>query len=141
MAKSIRISEKHGVNPTIPLCFWCGKEKNEVVLLGKLPGDAEAPMKTWLNGDYEPCDECKAQWEKGVVVIEVSSDPVIENQVAFRENVYPTGRVIEFSDNGVRSMFEKQTADSLIEHRKGFVDKEAFVKMEQIIDQSKEKEN
>ena len=41
---SIKISQKHGVNPTIPICFWCGKEKNEIALLGKLPGDAEIDL-------------------------------------------------------------------------------------------------
>lgn len=59
MSRSIRISEKHGANPTIPICFFCGEDKNEVALLGKLSGDKEAPMRMWINGDYEPCDECK----------------------------------------------------------------------------------
>ena len=56
MSRSIRISEKHGVNPTIPICFYCGEDKNEVALLGKLHGDKEAPMRMWINGDYEPDD-------------------------------------------------------------------------------------
>ena len=30
MAKSIPLSPKHGLNPTIPVCAWCGKEKNEI---------------------------------------------------------------------------------------------------------------
>ena len=37
MSKSIRLSPAHGVNPTIPICFWCGNEKNEIALMGKLP--------------------------------------------------------------------------------------------------------
>lgn len=32
----IEISPKHGLNPTIPVCFWCGKEKNEIALLGRI---------------------------------------------------------------------------------------------------------
>ena len=74
----IRVSQKHGVNATIPICAWCGKQKNEIALLGKLPGDAEAPHNVIL--DYEPCDECKAQWEQGVAIIEVSTRPVAEGQ-------------------------------------------------------------
>ena len=35
---SILLSPKHGVNPTIPVCFWCGREKNEVALMGYLKG-------------------------------------------------------------------------------------------------------
>ena len=37
MSDSIKISPKHGVNPTIPRCFFCGKEKNMVALLGRIP--------------------------------------------------------------------------------------------------------
>ena len=43
MSKSIAISPNHGLNPSIPSCFFCGKPKNELVLFGKLKGDAEAP--------------------------------------------------------------------------------------------------
>lgn len=75
MSKSIRISEKHGVNPCIPICFFCGKEKNEVALLGRLPNDAEAPMKAVLN--YEPCEECAEHMKTGIIVCVVrdGSDP------------------------------------------------------------------
>ena len=58
---SILLSPKHGVNPTIPVCFWCGREKNEVALMGYLKGrggeDIAAPMHMVI--DYEPCDECR----------------------------------------------------------------------------------
>lgn len=27
----ITLSPKYGVNPTIPVCFWCGEEKNACV--------------------------------------------------------------------------------------------------------------
>ena len=39
MSKSIRLSKEHGVNPTIPICFWCEKDKNEIAMLGKLKGE------------------------------------------------------------------------------------------------------
>lgn len=44
---SIKISPKHGVNPTIPVCFFCGKPKNEIALMGRMGGkeDIEAPTK------------------------------------------------------------------------------------------------
>lgn len=28
-----KLSPKYGVNPTIPVCFWCGEDKNEVIIL------------------------------------------------------------------------------------------------------------
>ena len=42
MGRSITISKKHGVNPSILHCECCGKEYG-LALLGKLKGDAEAP--------------------------------------------------------------------------------------------------
>lgn len=50
MSKGIRVSEKHGVNPSITICPICGKETG-IALLGKLKGDKEAPMSlmTYLN--------------------------------------------------------------------------------------------
>ena len=29
---SIRVSDKHGVNPSIPSCFYCNEQKSEIVL-------------------------------------------------------------------------------------------------------------
>jgi hypothetical protein len=53
MSKGIRISEKHGVNPSITICPICGKETG-IALLGKLKGDKEAPMRMLSD----PCDDC-----------------------------------------------------------------------------------
>lgn len=53
MSKGIRVSEKHGVNPSITICPICGKETG-IVLLGKLKGDKEAPMR--MLSDL--CDDC-----------------------------------------------------------------------------------
>ena len=78
----IRLSPKYGLNPTIPVCFFCGKQKNEIALLGRISNrkrvrtawggsseqvfdsDVEAPRNMIL--DYEPCDECKEKFKEGV---------------------------------------------------------------------------
>lgn len=44
----VKISPKYGVNPTIPCCFFCGKPKNEIALLGKIGGRGE-DISTWRN--------------------------------------------------------------------------------------------
>lgn len=79
MANSIPLSKKHGLNPTIPVCAWCGKDKNEIALLGHIGDrrkgeDLEAPMHCVM--DYEPCDHCKEQWGQGVTIIEVTTKRV-----------------------------------------------------------------
>ena len=67
MKESIRLSEKHGLNPTIPLCPYCEKPKNQVAMLGaegdKLAkalgrADGEMPMHCHLPGDVYPCEDC-----------------------------------------------------------------------------------
>ena len=68
---SLKLSPKHGVNPTILHCFICGKETG-VALLGKLKGDAEAPKD--MTNPNELCDDCKKALEKGKFIIEVKDN-------------------------------------------------------------------
>ena len=139
MSKGVRLSKEHGVNPTIPICFWCGREKNEVALLGKLPNDEEAPRSMWIFGDYEPCEECRKTREQGVDLIEATLVPALnEKQPPIMENenggIYPTGRHIVFKDHVIREIIEADKADILCEKRMGFVDPET---MEQLIEMIK----
>ena len=53
MGKSVTLSKKHGLNPSITVCPICGKETG-IALLGKLKEDKEAPRK--IIGDL--CDDC-----------------------------------------------------------------------------------
>jgi hypothetical protein len=80
----IRISEKHGVNPMLVQCSLCAGDTNELALLGRLPGDAEAPRKGVIPGAI--CDECKKMMALGVVLVEVKdgTDP---------KNPYRVGRI------------------------------------------------
>ena len=68
---SIKLSPKHGVNPSILHCFICGKETG-LVLLGKLKGDAEAPHD--ISDSNELCDDCKKALEKGKFILEVENN-------------------------------------------------------------------
>ena len=90
---SIRLSEKHGVNPSIEICFFCKKAKG-IILFGKLKDDTEAPREVLIN--YEPCDKCKEKFKKGVTVIEVTTKQQFKNQPPIshtpnNEELYPTG--------------------------------------------------
>lgn len=103
MNDSIKLSKKHGVNPTIPICFFCGNEKNEIALLGELPNDAEAPKHTIIN--YEPCDTCKEIMNKGITVMEVTTKPNAPNQPPIQKNCYPTGRFLTLSKDSAKRSF------------------------------------
>jgi len=67
---SIRLHRKHGLAPTIPICFFCGKEKNEVALLGAAwKGEEEPPMNMCI--DHNPCDECAEYMKQGIILVSV----------------------------------------------------------------------
>ena len=70
MSKSLRLSEKHGVNPSMLVCPICFADKG-VALLGRLKGDKEAPRAI---PDDEPCDECKENMELGFLIVERAGD-------------------------------------------------------------------
>lgn len=82
--KSIILSQKHGVNPSVTRCICCGKEYG-VALLGKLNGDEEAPREIYQG----LCNECQAVVDQGgVLIIEVR-----EGEQG-KSNPFRTGRVI-----------------------------------------------
>ncbi len=110
MSNNIKLSKKYGVNPTIPVCAFCGKEKGEIALMGHIGDgrkgeDFEAPRNIIL--DYEPCDECKAQWEQGVAIIEVSTVPLADGQPPISKGAYPTGRVAVVKEEALNGDFKK----------------------------------
>jgi len=84
--KSITLSPKHGVNPSITHCEVCGKEIG-IALLGKLKNDAEAPRDIYMG----LCDECqKVIDQDGLMIIEVRDGET-------GNNPYRTGRIIGVS--------------------------------------------
>ena len=104
--RSIKVSPKHGVNPSLETCFWCGKEMG-VALLGRLKGDAEAPRHVCLG--LEPCNDCKARFAQGVQIVEVSEDGSrFDGNKAFQIKdaeghiVYPTGRFVVMKAEAIR---------------------------------------
>lgn len=128
MSKGIEISPKHGLNPTIPVCFWCGNEKNEIALLGRIRektnrnSDIEAPRRMVI--DYEPCDECKEMWDSGVAVIEVQETPTTPNQPEIQKGVYPTGLFVVVTVEGADRVFPQHAPWS--KGQKVFVDSAVF---------------
>jgi hypothetical protein len=110
---SIRVSEKHGVNPSMDLCFFCGDTKG-LVLAGRLPGDREAPRKAvW---DKRPCDKCEGYMQQGVILIEVRDGS--EDQ----ENPFRTGVLTVAVDAFIRRLVQPAAlADDILKRRMCFV--------------------
>ena len=108
VSESITLSPKHGVNPTIPVCFRCGKEQNEIALMGRIGDgrkgeDIEAPMHMVLN--YEPCEECKANMSLGFTVMEATNKPNDVTNMEMQKGVYPTGRFVVLKPEAAERIF------------------------------------
>ena len=86
MKNSIKLSSKHGVNPSILHCACCGKEYG-VAMFGKLKGDAEAPKDVYQG----LCADCEAVVKQGgAMIIEVRDGET-------GDNPYRTGRIVGVS--------------------------------------------
>lgn len=93
---SIRLSQKHGVNPSLEQCFFCGKDKG-LILFGRLPEDKEAPRKVCMN--HEPCDECAGHMKKGIILVSVADSAADDDP-----NPYRTGCMAVVTENAIRRM-------------------------------------
>lgn len=89
MAKnSIKLSPKHGVNPSMLICPLCKKEQG-IALMGKLKNDEKAPLQIY----GEPCQECMEEVVKNNRVLVIGIDEknngivgfVVVNREAFGE--------------------------------------------------------
>lgn len=142
MSNDIKLSPKHGLNPAILCCFWCGEPKDVIALLGKTDReDSKAPEK--LIVDYEPCDKCKELFGDGVQLIGSTTEPSVPNMVPItgtKENpLYPTGTYIITSKEQISNYLHEVGRDDIIE---GVLEKRRLVIPEDfamfLIDKAKE---
>ena len=112
---SIRVSKKHGVNPSLEQCFICMKEVG-VVLFGELKGDVEAPRKVCLGPNSEPCAECKGWMEKGIILISVD-----ESKSKDMQNPWRSGGFIVVTEDYVRRVLTPEMLDGVLEKRAAFI--------------------
>ena len=111
----MRLHNKHGLNPTLAVCFWCGKERGDIALLGAAY-KGEAPTRMVI--DYAPCDACKAERAKGVTLIECSGD---------EGDPRPTGRWCVVNDAAIRRcIVPTEQAEAVIKARAAYLEVEAY---------------
>jgi hypothetical protein len=121
MAKGgIKLSPKHGLNPSMSVCFFCGEEKNEIILPGKLNGDAEALRKAVWN--KIPCDKCEEYMRQGIIFIGVD-----ERLTTDRSNPYRTGKFAVIKDEAVKRIIaDKKLVDNILRQRVAFAPNELW---------------
>ncbi len=114
MSREIKLSPKYGLNPTMPVCFWCGRERGEIALMGRIGDrrkheDIEAPRRMVI--DYEPCDECKNNMSQGFTVMEATSAPNSATSTEIQSGVFPTGRFVVVKREAVTRIFRDINPD------------------------------
>ena len=128
MKDSIRLSEKHGVNPSVETCFVCGNDTG-VILFGKLPDDKKAPRSVCIG---HICDECTETMKVGVFLIEVDLAKTTD-----KKNPWRTGRLSAIRDEAFRRIFGENSP--ALKKRLAFVENELYSKL--IPDEIHEKSN
>jgi hypothetical protein len=116
---SIRVSEKHGVNPCLGVCFYCGEDSGEIGLLGRLPGDKEAPHRAVLS--KEPCAKCKDLMKQGIMFICTPNG-------ASGENPERTGQMAVITDEAVKRMGinPPELEQTILKQRAVFIPQDAW---------------
>ncbi len=114
-----KLSPEHGGNPSVPVCFYCLKDKSETILAGKLPNDQKAPPKHVWN--MEPCDECREWMSKGVILISIDDLLTVDDNTPWR-----SGGWMVVKEDDVRRFFDKAGARQGINDRFLFVTDEAW---------------
>lgn len=126
--KTIKFSPKHGLNPTIPVCFFCGQQKNEIALMGRLAGDAEAPRNLIL--DYEPCDHCKALFAQGILCIGVTEQSP-DDRPPICQSFYPTGAYMVVTEDCIQRWITDETLkQQVLEQRKMLLDHQVLMQLQ-----------
>lgn len=115
----MNLHPKHGFNPAIQNCFWCGESKG-VLLLGAAIKD-EAPRE--MVTDYEPCDKCAESFKQGILVVEASETPLQANQPILDQG-YPTGSYWVVTSDWVKRSFKPDIAETIIKANKMMISKE-----------------
>ena len=112
---NVRLHPKHGINPTMPVCLWCGEDHGTIALLGAAyPG--EAPHRMIL--DDEPCEKCAAIMAKGITIREANTKPVSSAREVNLGAKDWTGRWCVVSEAFIRRNFQPESLVEQILKRK-----------------------
>lgn len=128
--KAIPISPQYGVNPGMSACFFCGSEKSELCLYGRLKGDAKAPMHTLIN--YEPCEQCKKRFQGSVVMMAVTETPVVKELPPITAHgLFPTGAYMVVDNADVEKLYGMEAAKPIIEAGTVLMSQEDLIKTQE----------
>lgn len=123
--KELRLSPEHGLNPTISKCFLCGKDKNEIILMGQLEDDQEAPRSVILN--MEPCHRCAEMMDHGVILISVDQSktpPGAKTEELYRSDGWCV--LVEDAIQRLSGVLSPEQIQAMLKYRVGFLADEVW---------------
>lgn len=131
---SITLSPQHGVNPSIPICFWCGKEKNEIALMGLLKGDIQAPKNALL--DFVPCDTCKANMDQGIRLMETIDHPHADMPTLppVQPGLWLTGHYMVVTEDAIKTIFTEDARADILKAGGAYLDTQIYHAIQQAIE-------
>lgn len=116
----IRVSPKHGLNPSMGICILCLQEDGTIVLPGMLAGDEEAPRRAVWSRD--PCDNCKEMMKIGVILISID-----DKKTKDENDPYRTGGWVVVREAAIHRIFPAgEKRDRLLEERAGYLTDEVW---------------
>lgn len=93
-SKSIRLSPRHGLNPTMLVCPVCQGDSG-IGLPGYIKGDQQAPR---YSLDRQPCQSCQARFDEGYLAFirtDVDDAKVADEKLSMQEvRKHATGEVL-----------------------------------------------
>jgi hypothetical protein len=121
MKGDILLSPKHGINPAIPVCFFCLEDKNEVILPGKMKDDMEAPRGMVWN--MEPCERCADLMKEGIMLASVRDGES-------GDNPYRTGGMVVIDEDAMEELLTEELFAHLSATRFGFIEDHVWKALE-----------
>ncbi len=127
MSGGITLHKDFGINSTIPSCYFCGGEKNEIVLLGNksmaITGYEEAPMHGPVM-NMHPCDKCEKYMKMGIIVVSIADGqtPPLEGP----RNPVRTGCFVVLKEEAVERFLNSEVWKEVNAHRFMFMDDETW---------------
>lgn len=123
---SIRVSEKHGVNPSLDTCFWCGGDAG-IVLFGRLKDDAEAPRR--VCSGYAPCSKCQEMRAMGITIIALEPKAYNGDKPEITPGFVPTGRWSVLKEEAVIRILNQPLLDQVLKTRAVYMLEEEYRKL------------
>jgi hypothetical protein len=130
--QNIPLHPEHGLNPGMSACFFCGKEKPEIILFGNNLKERAGLTPRIMN--LEPCAECKEAFKDKMVIVRVERKTV-KNQA----RTVPTGAWMMFPEDCIDPPVWNPGQISCLESKQ-FDETEEYVRQAQAENKKQESE-